>query len=166
MSTTNLAELVEHYSRGGEKLSLAIRGLTREDLLCPPPSDNPELGKWSIQQVVIHLADCEQVYADRIKRVIAEENATLLAFDENRWANRLAYDAQSSQDAATLVELTRRQLGCVLATLGEGAWQRSGTHSERGKLTLHALVDGAVKHFEHHLKFIHAKRAAMGKEMW
>ena len=61
-------ELIEHYARGGEKLALAVRGLTREDLLAPPPADDPNVGKWTIQQVVMHLADCESVHADRIKR--------------------------------------------------------------------------------------------------
>jgi hypothetical protein len=39
-------------------------------------------------------------------------------------------------------------------------------HSEAGKQTLADIVGKACNHLEHHLKFIHAKRAAMGKEMW
>ena len=161
-----LQELVEHYARGGEKLALAIRGLTDEDLLQPPPAERPELGRWSIHQVVIHLSDCEQVYADRVKRVIAEDNATLLAFDENRWAKNLNYEEQLAADAVQLVELTRRQLGRVLAKLPDSAFERIGTHSEAGRKRLADLVEGANRHLDHHLKFIHAKRAAMGKEMW
>jgi len=56
-------ELVEQYAAGTEKLALAIRGLTREDLLAVPDA-GANVGKWSIQQVLIHLADSEQVYAD------------------------------------------------------------------------------------------------------
>jgi hypothetical protein len=160
-----LHDLIAHYSRGGEQLSLAIRGLTREDLFQAPP-DNPDVGKWTIQQVVLHLMDCELVYADRIKRVIAEDNPSLLAFDENKWAKNLCYDEQLADDAVKLVELTRRQIGRTLTKLPDSAWQRSGMHSESGKKTLLNLIEGANKHLEHHLKFIHAKRAATGKEMW
>ena len=58
-------ELIEHYAGGGEKLALAIRGLTREDLLCVPPAD-ANVGRWSIQQVVIHCMDSDLVSADRL----------------------------------------------------------------------------------------------------
>ena len=159
-------ELIEHYARGGEKLALAVRGLTREDLLAPPPADDPNVGKWTIQQVVMHLADCEAVHADRIKRVIAEDNPTLLAFDENKWASALHYESQSAEDAVTLVELTRGQLGNVLRQLPAPAFERTGTHSVSGRKTLLDLVQGAVDHLEHHVRFIHRKREKMGKEMW
>ena len=159
-------ELIDHYARGGEKLALAIRGLTHDDLLQLPPADRPELGKWSIQQVVIHLCDSELVIADRIKRVVAEDNPALLAYDENKWAKNLCYDQQSIDDAVTLVTVMRRQLARVLASLPDSAWQRSGMHSESGRKTLLDLVEIENRHLDHHLKFIHAKRAAMGKEMW
>ncbi len=161
------AHLIEHYARAGEHLALAIRGLTQEDILQPPPpSSDPNVGKWSIQQVVIHLADSELVMADRIKRLIAEEQPTLLSFNENRWVEHLAYEQQSAIDAATLVELSRKQLGKVLMTLNDEAMNRVGTHSEHGEMTLKKVIEMANTHLEHHLKFIHAKRAAMGKEMW
>jgi hypothetical protein len=94
-------DLVEHFARGGEKLSLAIRGLTRDDLLQPPPADKPDLGKWTIQQVICHLQDSELVYGDRMKRIIAEENPTLLAYDENLWVKNLRYDEQSAEEPET-----------------------------------------------------------------
>jgi uncharacterized damage-inducible protein DinB len=156
---------IEQFEHGGEKLKLAIRGLTREDLIAPPAPEG-EVGKWSIQQVVLHLADCEAVFADRIKRVIAEENPTLLAFDENKWADALHYDDQSAELGAQQVDVMRRQLGAVLKNLSVDAFNRSGTHSEAGKITLADIVNKANKHFEHHLSFIHKKRAKMGKEMW
>ena len=156
---------IEQFEHGGEKLKLAIRGLTREDLIALPAPEG-EVGKWSIQQVVLHLADCEAVFADRIKRVIAEENPTLLAFDENKWASALHYNDQSADLGAQQVDLMRRQLGAVLKHLGDDAFNRSGTHSEAGKITLADIVNKANKHFEHHLSFIHKKRAKMGKEMW
>jgi uncharacterized damage-inducible protein DinB len=157
--------ILEHYEAGGSKLRQAISNLTRDDLLCKPAAD-ANVGRWSIQQVVIHLADCDAVFAERIKRVIAEENPTLLAFDENKWANALAYDQRSPTDAVEMFDLIRKQNSVVLKTLPEKAFARSGTHSEAGKKTLLDLVTTAVNHFEHHLKFIHAKRALMGKEMW
>ena len=159
-------KFIEEYANAAQKLAQSVRGLTRDDMLAAPPEGDPKIGKWTIHQVVMHLADCEGVHADRIKRVISEENPTLLAFDENKWAAALHYNEQSAEDAVKLVELIRKQLGIVLRKLPDSAFARSGTHSETGRKTLEALVRGATQHLEHHLKFIHAKRAAMGKEMW
>lgn len=153
--------ILDEYEAGPAKLALGIRGLTPDDLLAFPVP-----GTWSIQQIVVHLADCEQVYADRMKRLIAEDNPTLHGFDQNRWLSALHYDAQPADDALTLVELTRRQMARVLRKLPAEAFDRSGTHSEYGRKTLAEIVAGAVQHLEHHLKFVHQKRAAMGKEMW
>lgn len=156
---------IEQYENGGEKLKLAIRGLTREDLVALPAPEG-EVGKWSIQQVVLHLSDCESVFADRIKRVIAEENPTLLAFDENKWMADLLYNDRPAEEAAELLHLTRRQLAVVLKALPADAFNRSGMHTVAGKVTLTDIVNKCNNHLEHHLAFIHKKRAKMGKEMW
>jgi uncharacterized damage-inducible protein DinB len=158
-------QLIDQYANGGEKLLLSIRGLTQEDLLAPPP-DDPNIGKWTIQQVVLHLADSEGVFADRMKRIIAEENPTLLAFDETAWAGALHYESQSGPEAAKLLEITRNQLAAVLRQLPDSAFQRFGTHNQAGKQTLEQVLKKSTDHLEHHLKFIHAKREKMGKEMW
>jgi hypothetical protein len=158
-------ELIEHYEGGGEKLSLAIRGLTREDLLCVPAAE-ANVGRWSIQQVVIHCMDSELVSADRLKRMIAEDNPTLIGYDENKFAANLSYDEQPAEEAAAIVDANRKLFAIVLRRLPESAWRRKGTHNERGVITVGSYLKSTVDHLEHHLKFIHAKRAHMGKEMW
>jgi hypothetical protein len=154
-------DLIEQYARGGERLRMAIRGLTQEDLLAAPIP-----GKWSTLQVVIHLQDSDLIAADRMKRVIAEDNPTLIGFDENMFVANLAYDKQSAEDAVTILDLNRKQFALVLRTLPNSAWTRVGTHNERGVLTLGHLLQTYTNHLEHHLKFIHEKRKAMGKEVW
>jgi hypothetical protein len=53
-----------------------------------------------------------------------------------------------------------------LRKVPDAALQRKGTHNERGVVTAGKYIQSTVEHLEHHLKFIHAKRANMGKEMW
>jgi hypothetical protein len=65
-----------------------------------------------------------------------------------------------------LIDLTRTEMSAVLKKLPEAAFGRAGQHSDAGRVTLADLVTKAVSHFDHHLKFIHAKRIKMGKEMW
>ena len=158
-------KLIEKYAAGGEQLSLAIRGLTREDLLAVPAAD-ANVGKWSIQQVVIHCMDSDLICADRLKRMIAEDNPTLIGYDENKFVKNLFYDDQPSDVAVHLVDLNRKLFANVLRRLPEAALQRKGTHNERGVITVGGYLKSTIDHLEHHLKFIHAKRANMGKEMW
>ena len=158
-------DMIEQYAKGGEKLALAVRGLTAEDMRCVPAPD-ADVGKWSIQQVVIHLQDSDLIGADRMKRIIAEENPTLIGYDETRFANNLFYHDQSVEDAVTLFDLNRRQFAKILRKLPDSTFARTGHHNEKGVVTLEKQVKGYIEHLENHLKFIHAKRAKMGKEMW
>jgi hypothetical protein len=158
-------ELIEHYANGGDKLSMAIRGLTREDLLCPPDPDW-NVGKWSIQQVVIHAVDSDLVSSDRLKRMIAEDNPTLIGYDENKFVANLFYEDQSADQAIALLDANRKLFTTVLRKLPEKAFERKGTHNERGTLTVGGYLKSTVDHLEHHITFIHKKRAKMGKEMW
>ena len=158
-------ELIERYEGGGEQLALSIRGLTREDLLCVPPAD-ANVGRWSIQQVVLHCMDSDLVSADRLKRMIAEDNPTLIGYDETKFAANLFYEEQDAVAAADVVDRNRKLFAKVLRKLPESAWGRKGTHNERGVLTVGGYLKAVVDHLEHHLKFIHAKRAHWGKEMW
>ena len=152
--------IIEQFERGGEKLRRAIAGLSREDLLAFPVP-----GTWSIQQIVIHLADSELVGVDRMKRVIAEENPLLIGYDETKFSQRLFYEEQSAEAAVTLVDVSRREFAKVLRKLPAEAFSRTGVHNEVGKVTLGELVQKYVKHLDHHLKFVHEKRAKLGKAL-
>jgi hypothetical protein len=66
----------------------------------------------------------------------------------------------------TIVELNRRNFALVLAKLPSEAFNRMGTHSERGPMKLNDLLESAVKHLKHHLNFIVDKREKLGKMMW
>src|SRR3954451_8427940 len=102
-------KLIEQYEHGGDRLRQGVQGLTHEDL-----HGVPVPGTWSIQQIIIHLLDSDLVLSDRMKRVIAEEKPSLLAFDENRWAKQLAYDFRSAEEAVTLFGLNRRGMAEVM----------------------------------------------------
>jgi hypothetical protein len=158
-------DLIHQYEAGGEKAALAIRGLTREDLLCSP-DPKADVGLWSIQQVVIHLMDSDLVSIDRLKRMIAEENPTLIGYDENKFTQHLFYDEQSAEDAAKVIDLSRLNFARVLKKLSPAAFDRAGEHTERGRITVGGYLKAVVEHLDRHVSFIHRKRAHMGKEMW
>lgn len=155
-------EMIDSYAAGHQRLADALKGLASADLASRPPA-GLQIGLWSIHQILVHLADTEAVLADRMKRVIAEENPTLLAFDENKWAQDLFYEAQSADDALQMIAIIRRQMVRVLKKLPPEAFERFGTHSAAGKKTLADLMQTADKHLNHHLAFIPKKRQWLGK---
>lgn len=141
-------DIIEGFEAGGEKLRAAVRGLTRNDALARPGP-----GKWSIQELVIHLADGDAIAIDRMKRVIAEDNPTLLRADEQAYVDRLHCDAQDLQDAITLFDVNRRQFARVLRELDDSEFERVGIHNaELGRITLAGLVENYSKHLDHHLQ--------------
>jgi uncharacterized damage-inducible protein DinB len=152
--------LVEQYAAGADSLSEAIAGLSREELLAYPVP-----GTWSIQQIVLHLMDSDLISSDRMKRVIAEENPTLIGYDETAFACGLYYEALDAGMAADVFAKNRWLTAEILRRVSEEAFDRFGTHSERGRVTLTQLVRGMVDHLEHHLKFLREKRRLLGKPL-
>jgi uncharacterized damage-inducible protein DinB len=155
MATLNA--LLEKYLEGPKQLQKAVAGLSREQLLARPIT-----GKWSTLEVVAHLADFDPILADRMKRVIAEDNPALLGADEKRFAAALAYHDRDVQEELTIIQATRSQLARILRKQPDTVLQRVGVHNERGPRTLEQLLTGAIDHVAHHLKFIHEKRQALG----
>src|SRR3954465_3807669 len=127
--------LIDKYEAGGDHLAQAIRGLTRDDLNAPPPNQ-PGLGKWTIQQVVIHLMDSDLISMDRMKRLISMENPLLVGYDENLFIQHLMPEEQSAEDAVTISKLAFKNFARVLRKLPDEAFDRKGTHNERGPVTL------------------------------
>ena len=78
--------IIDNYLDGPGILRKAVDGMSPEQLVARPVP-----GKWSTLEVICHLADFEIVYADRIKRVIAENEPTLFGGDPDTFAARLAY---------------------------------------------------------------------------
>jgi uncharacterized damage-inducible protein DinB len=152
--------LIETYAAGGQKLRHAVAGLSREDLIARPGP-----GAWSIQELVIHLADSDAISIDRMKRMLTEDNPGLLYADESAYVERLHHDEQSIEDALTLVEVSRRQWARVLRLLPDEAFTRQGTHNRAGIVTVGHYVDNYIKHLDHHLNFLKAKRERLGKPL-
>jgi uncharacterized damage-inducible protein DinB len=150
-------QLIEQYLAGIDTLRQSIAGMSREQATARPVP-----GKWSTLEVVCHLADFEPVFADRIKRVLALDKPPLLGADQDRFAATLAYQDRDLQEEMGIIENTRKQLARILRKQPAEAWARTGIHSERGPLSVEQLLQGAVNHVNHHVKFIQEKRKALG----
>jgi len=149
--------LIEDYLMGIQTVRQAVAGMSAEQLAARPVP-----GKWSAQEVICHLADFEPVYADRMKRVIAEDRPVLTGADEKRFAAALAYSLRNVPVELDIIERTRQQMAVILRTLPAEAWTRVGQHTERGPMSLEQLLTTITGHIPHHVQFIAEKRRALG----
>ena len=151
-----ISELLDQYAAGPALLRAAVNEIDRQKLrLRPVP------GRWSTLEVVCHLSDAEAVYAERMKRVLAEEEPPLRGFDPDVWMPRLAYHDRDLDEELQIVDLVRRQMLRILRPVAPQEFQRRGIHSEDGPLTLETLLQRITGHVPHHVRFINEKKAAL-----
>src|SRR5262245_17422734 len=82
----DIPEMLERFRRAPELLAGVLAGVAAEEVDYISAS-----GKWSIREIIAHLADAETVGAFRLRAVVAEDNPTLSAFDQNAWTAHLNY---------------------------------------------------------------------------
>lgn len=134
---------------------MALTGVfgEEEDFLSAP-------GKWSVRQIVAHLADSEIVAAHRIRQVLAEENPVMTWFDEKLWAVNLDYARRKPKQSLETLRHLRAENHALLQGVPEAAFERSGTHSVNGPKTLRQMVDAFGTHVEDHARQIMEVRDA------
>jgi uncharacterized damage-inducible protein DinB len=121
-------DLLEAYTAGVKPLRQAVAGMSREQLLARPIP-----GKWSTLEVVCHLADFEPIYADRMKRVLAENKPLILSADQEAFAAALAYKDRDVEEELTLMEKTRQQMARILRKQPAAALSRVGLYRHDGQ---------------------------------
>lgn len=149
--------IVDRYRDGATLLAYATQGLTPDQL-----RTRTAPGSWSPIELVVHVVDAELVYGDRLKRVLAESNPDLTAFDEHAWLDGLDAREMPLDDALALFLAHRNWLGHLLARRKDSDFARAGQHSQRGRQTAAEVVVAAVHHLDHHLKYLYGKRANLG----
>ncbi len=93
----------------------------------------PVPGKMSTLEVICHLADFESVFADRIKRILAEDCPPIIPAEEDCFLARLNYQGRNAQEEIALMELTRKQLFRILQPISVSDWERIGNHTQVGE---------------------------------
>jgi hypothetical protein len=144
---SDIPALLERYRRGAELLAVVLTGVYgEEEDFAPAP------GKWSVRQIVAHLADAEMVGAHRFRQVIAEDNPTLIAYNQDAWTANLDYARRKPKQSLETFRRIRAENYELLKGLPESAFERAGNHSENGRMTLRQLLEGYAGHAETHAR--------------
>jgi len=130
------------------------------------PSDlrRPEKpGKWSVLDVICHLADSELVYGYRLRMIVAEDEPALVGYDQDRWATRLHHDTADLDFELERLDLLRRSNLGFLRSLDSAEWDRVGRHSERGVESVRRVFKLLAAHDLVHLRQIDRIRQSISR---
>jgi hypothetical protein len=148
--------LVENYLAGPEILRRSISGMSDDQLNAAPVPF-----KWSTRQVVLHLADMDLIFADHMKRIIAENEPTLAGVHDKAFASRLAYDNRDVDEEVRFIKAIRRHMGRIVRSIDADDFKRKGIHPVDGPLALADVLQRASDHIPHHAQYIEEKRKAL-----
>jgi uncharacterized damage-inducible protein DinB len=125
-------------------LESLIAGLTVEQMDVPTAP-----GKWSVREVLAHLADCEIVWAFRMRQAMETPGAMVTPFDQDVWATR--YRAYSAASALRAFLANREWNLALLTTIAEEEHSNLLTHPERGTFPFTELLESIAGHDLNHL---------------
>jgi hypothetical protein len=153
---SNISTLIDTYAGGAKLVCDALGATANVDL-----DARPIEGKWSVREVVCHLADSEIVYADRMKRVLAEDNPTFFEADPNLFGPALHCPQRPVDSELDLIKAIRAHMLPILRSCDVNDFQRRGVHSLDGPMTLQTLLQRIADHIPHHVAFIEEKLKRM-----
>ena len=112
-------------------------------------TESPAPGKWSARDILCHLADCETVFAFRLRQTLAEDHHIVQPFDQDKWA--ATYASIPATDAiVTFAALRRWNLLLIESALPTYA-SKPVTHPERGTMTFATIVETMAGHDLNHI---------------
>lgn len=138
--------LIATYAAQADELERLIFAALAETIVRQPGEN-----RWSILQIVCHLADAELLASVRIRRIITADRAKLWGYKQEVWADRLGYQHQKIETVIARFALLRRENAELLAGLPDSTWTQTGEHNEDGVLSLMQLIEGYLVHTSKHL---------------
>jgi hypothetical protein len=162
----DMAETAEEYRnrmyshlRGRDPLKLQAAAPSRLAKLLKGVSGakartRPAPGKWSIQEIVAHIADTELVGGYRIRAILGAPGTPLIGFDQDAWVTALHYDQRDLKRSYEQYRLLREANLALLKSLAPEQWKYSGHHNERGEETIETITKMFAGHDLNHFQQI------------
>jgi len=129
-----------------EKLERLVKGLPRAKL-----REKPAPGKWSIAEIVAHLADSEIVISWRIRAILGAPGTPIQAYDQNIWAREGQYAKKDPRASLRQFRAFRQANLDFFKSLRPEQWKRYGLHEERGEESIERFLQLTAGHDLNHL---------------
>jgi uncharacterized damage-inducible protein DinB len=131
------------------KFAALIKGLSKKQL-----TRRPEPGKWSIAEIMAHMADAELVTGYRLRLILASNGTPIQAFDQDAWAETLNYGNSDSEMSLETFRALRESNLRLLSSVSSRLWKNYGEHQERGRETVEHIVRLIAGHDLNHIQQI------------
>ncbi len=150
---------IRHHAQGKDPLTLQgqtaailqdlMAGASDEQLTVRPAED-----RWSIGEIVAHLAEDEIATAWRYRQMVEHSGGELAGFDQDLWARLGNYVSRAPQESLALFRLLRNANLQFLRRIAPAQWECFGIHAERGRITIRDLAAHMAGHDANHIEQI------------
>jgi len=111
----------------------------------------PGPGKWSIAEILAHLADVELVIGYRLRLILAANGTPIQAFDQDTWAETFDYGRRDPKVSLETFRVLRENNLGLLKSVPRHSWENYGMHEERGKETVNHIARMIAGHDLNHI---------------
>jgi hypothetical protein len=132
-----------------KKLQRLLKGVPAAKLRKRPAPD-----KWSVAEIIAHLADSEIVTSFRLRQILGTPGTPIPAYDQDAWAKACRYEKRDARKSLETFRVLREANLALLKSLKPEQWQHHGMHSERGAETIERLVTLIAGHDLNHTQQI------------
>ena len=139
-----------------KKLARFIKGVPTSKLRKRPAPD-----KWSVAEILAHLADAEIVGGFRMRLILGAPGTAVAAFEQDSWVTSGHYAKRDPRKSVEQFRVVREANLALLKSLTPEQWQHYGMHSERGQESIERIVRMFAGHDVNHLRQI---EAILGKQ--
>jgi uncharacterized damage-inducible protein DinB len=140
---------VESQSATNKKLARLIDGVSIAKLRERPASD-----KWSVAEILAHLADVEIVIGWRIRSILGAPGTPVQAYDQDAWLTAGHYEKRDPAKSVELHRVLREANLELLKSLSPEQWKHYGQHAERGQESIEHIVRMVAGHDINHIRQI------------
>lgn len=147
---------IESYTRGKDPIAMQrdtprllaelVEGVPESKL-----KERPQPDKWSVLEIIAHLAEDEITALWRYRQMIQHDGGPLAGFDQDLWARLGNYRSWTVSEALEMFRLLRGANLRMFERLTPEEWERHGVHAERGKMSVRLLAQQMAGHDVNHL---------------
>ncbi|MGA2360771.1 MAG: DinB family protein [Terriglobales bacterium] len=129
-----------------KKLARLIKGVPTAKLRKRPAPD-----KWSIAEILAHLADVEIVIGWRMRSILGAPGTPVQAYDQDAWVIAGHYQKRDPRKSIELHRAVREANLALLKSLSSDQWKHYGQHAERGQESIEHIVRMVAGHDINHI---------------
>ena len=150
------ADITAYMRQVPDLIDRVIERLSDDEVRRRPSPD-----EWSVLEVCCHLRDDAEIEGVRVRRLVEEDEPTLVPYDQEALARERDYQGDDIRRVRTALRAFWGGLAYQLEGLTDEQWERAGTHPEQGRLTVRSRAEGALEHGRMHIEQLKAIRQSL-----